>query len=883
MLFKYKIKGKSLLNTAVILALLGGTTVGTSLAAGKNDFPVIVKNETNNPGVKNIYITIKGSTPDTKRPCFVKFSSKNPGTVGVCEPISDTQKNTHTTDGQYDYPYNYFSDGTFHLPYVESGRMYISINKPVSFFINEAGGIADPSISPAANDVNKNILFDKVEFTYLTNGNTWFNPTAVDFLSLPVSIKQANPNGEQIYGMTENRKKAFDTIRSLFNNELSSAEDKKKFEGLFIKAPNGADLRILASGRDASTFDDHYLDQYRNALFNYYKNGQHSLKFNLKEIGCFGNSDARGIFNFKVDSNNNAIFENSQGEKLIFPQSAVNSNFFPMADTDRNQIIVNGLGGCNVIDVESTAIKFFTSLWAVGLLPAEDGALIDEPYIRQKIAKNLQENGSHYSLSSSKLLALNGGPWYHLYGKAIHTVTSHLYAFPYDDVLGLDGTNGSNDTHPATLTISSMEGSLLPDEPAPAPVSCPAPTNNGSKYLEGNYSDLVNLQWNAPTDSSKLTGYKLYNSTGSSVLLNINKSVTYTQLTNPTETVLSNGKTGYAFNFASVCGTEESSKVKIEIEKPNFVCYPPKDNGSAYENGLIKLRWTAQTTGSDASKVAKFLLDGSPTTSLTDHTVSNPVVSEVINGVKHYRYKLVAECFHGYSVPLELDITGDSVNPPPTTKSYTLTQVVAGNGGKTFTLTDGTKTYTRTLNSISLLDSKRATVNLPLTITQSDRATQPCVIDDFNPIKMGTGCGGVILHTVNLTNKEFWLEIPASLSNTSGEIPAPTPGSSVKIKEIVFGNAGKTFKVYQFNKTTSAYELLISLPKAQVPAYLDSTLRTFSLPLKIESDGKACLLDDKAFQTLGVSGLPHCIGIVIQKSGTTTDPTYNLIGPAVLN
>ena len=123
--------------------------------------------------------------------------------------------------------------------------------------------VAEPSVydsNPVSNPDYKT-MFDKVEFTYNPDGKTYFNLTAVDFLSLPISVAQKN----NVFGLTTDRETAFSQIRHTFDEEFPTHEN----QGLFIN-DNNVVLRILAPGRESHFFDGKYLDPYINWLFNVY-------------------------------------------------------------------------------------------------------------------------------------------------------------------------------------------------------------------------------------------------------------------------------------------------------------------------------------------------------------------------------------------------------------------------------------------------------------------------------------------------------------------------------------------------------------------------------------------------------------------------------------
>ena len=68
-----------------------------------------------------------------------------------------------------------------------------------------------------------------------------------------------------------------------------------------------------------------------------------------------------------------------------------------------------------------------------GLLPADDGALLNLDYFKSKKDEFYQVN---YNIEGNK-----GGPWYNVYSEAFNGFEGQfIYTFAYGDALGQDGT-----------------------------------------------------------------------------------------------------------------------------------------------------------------------------------------------------------------------------------------------------------------------------------------------------------------------------------------------------------------------------------------------------------------------------------------------------------
>lgn len=445
---------------------------------GKGDFRIKIVNNTKDPLAK-IYITIKGLNPDTKRATFIGFSK--PEEVGHYVDITGAEaglplyenpsnptayhpdKIKKSLECAYDYTFFKNSSGEYiiRVPYLESGRVYISINKKLEMPIVGSAqnpGIADPNPFNTGES-NYTVLYDKVEFTYFMVGNqaqTVINPTAVDALALPIAVEQGKRVGNTVervlYGITAPRNETFAKIESMLSGPGIDPEWKR----LIIKDENGTILRIIAPGRDNNFFDQNYLSKepynYIQDLWNYYKT--RTLKIDCLELQHFLPKLGSYYFSGQVNENNEFVFtneNNSHTEKIDMPTS---NNFF-LASQGTFEAANN--------TVRAVIVRNMCAAWSVGFLPAPNNTTLTREYY-------LKNKDTFYS--RNELIATAGkqnGPWYDLYAKAIHQVSKDIYAWAYDDALGLDGTNFSTDEFPATITIGPL-GTKTSAPPASADI-----------------------------------------------------------------------------------------------------------------------------------------------------------------------------------------------------------------------------------------------------------------------------------------------------------------------------------------------------------------------------------------------------------------------------
>ncbi len=408
-----------------------------------DNFSIKVVDKANNPQIKNLYVVIKGINPKTNKQCFVKFKADGSGSVGVCEDV------VQSTDSQtYSYPFNKFKDNTMLLPNIYSGRIYLSLNnKLVMPIVGKAPklGIADPS-PYNKSDPNYQFLYDKIELTY-TGHNTVTNPTAVDYIALPVAIHQNNVT----YGMTKARKEIFSAIETAFNKAPNKA-----WKQLIVGNGKGTILRILSPGRDDNYFDANYLNSkdggyvgYITDVWNYYKTKK--ITIDCSELKGSTNPITPKLpdyqFTGSVDASGKFVFTNKAKDYTVKIGRPTSDQFF---------LASQGPFEAKNDTPKAVIVRDLTAAWSVGLLPAADGTVLSKKYFTDN-KSNFYKLNTYLATKGQKT-----GPWYNLYAKAIHSQSEHDYAWPYDDILGLDGTNSSTDKNPATLTLADMSKTKIP-------------------------------------------------------------------------------------------------------------------------------------------------------------------------------------------------------------------------------------------------------------------------------------------------------------------------------------------------------------------------------------------------------------------------------------
>lgn len=455
--------------------------------------PIEIKNDTKIESDSNIYVIAIAKT-DEKHPrqCLIDFKT---GDCDVVTSNKDVARLSQTKLSDIEKDSN--GNSLFHVAHVQSGRIYFSINQPLSLYFDSiTHTIPDPD-GFKTRDPNYYTLYDKVEFSFVSAG-VWFNPTAVDFFSLPIELSDKDSVTVKSAGLVDSRASIFAKIHEVFAN--NDKTPNHEWSNLFLKY-NNHDIRVMSPGKAMieingqeqnpyknTSFSPQYLSDlqkfgfdYLDAVWTYYKNND--IKIYVKELegqkddngktlpvacddGAFSLTDY--TFTGKIDPiTNNFVFKNTDGceVKIAKPKSI---SFFAGA--------VGSFDAPNNTP-KAIIVRELTSAFDVGLLPAPTGTTFSLPkeviqdgkYIPNPdnyLIKNL--HAGHYYQSNPLLNSGNTGPWYDLYSKALHEYGHEhpIYTFAYDDALGQDGTihegNGENPGK-VTITLHDLTGTDIPN------------------------------------------------------------------------------------------------------------------------------------------------------------------------------------------------------------------------------------------------------------------------------------------------------------------------------------------------------------------------------------------------------------------------------------
>lgn len=142
------------------------------------------------------------------------------------------------------------------LPYMQSARVYFSVNTPLRISKGALPGFGS----------NVTQLYDWIELNYAKAGNgtgsLFINTTQVDMFGLPITMRIDWPGGSKTVG-----------IPSGLRNTIMAAMRADQYLKNLIVTVGGVDLRVMAPnhGIDAGLIPTNYLDAYIDAVWTYYQ------------------------------------------------------------------------------------------------------------------------------------------------------------------------------------------------------------------------------------------------------------------------------------------------------------------------------------------------------------------------------------------------------------------------------------------------------------------------------------------------------------------------------------------------------------------------------------------------------------------------------------
>jgi hypothetical protein len=297
------------------------------------------------------------------------------------------------------------AERTVTIPHLAGGRIYFSLNEPLTFFLNPGPALVEPSVSNPS-DPNYKKQWGFAEFTF-NNDQLYANISYVDFVGLPIAISLECGNGQckKVLGIPS------DGLAKISSGlQQQTKADGQGWEKLIIKGNDGKLLRILSPNQgcviDPSLLKGYY-EPYVDEVWKRFENQELVI-----------DTMTAGILHGKV-SGNNFIFDGQPFHKPctrdIF--SASSGPFVTGPDAKRNAIIPR-------LNAE---LNRSTLLCNSPVFPAKS-----EEYYKHAVCNH--------------------------YGRLVHMVNSdgRGYAHPYDDASppgGGDQSGFVNDGNPKLLTV----------------------------------------------------------------------------------------------------------------------------------------------------------------------------------------------------------------------------------------------------------------------------------------------------------------------------------------------------------------------------------------------------------------------------------------------
>lgn len=292
------------------------------------------------------------------------------------------------------------------IPHIAGGRIWFSIDKPLTFLLDPGPALVEPSVSNNS-DPNIQITWDFCEFTF-NSSQLFANITYVDFLSIPISLSLTNTSGstQHVSGIQAG---GLDQVCSQL--KAQNATDGAGWDKLVITTTGGQNLRAVSPNMGIvmnSTLFSGYYDNYVNQVWTQYSN----KSFSVNTQATYG-----------------TLSGEVQNGLLVF------SNAGSYAKPSTQDIF-----SC------STGPFVFTPPALAAITPRLAAAFNRSTLLTEEV----QPSGTPASYYQN--------PVTNHYSRIIHAVSSdgRGYAFPFDDVVPDGGTDQAGtvyDPNPSVFTV----------------------------------------------------------------------------------------------------------------------------------------------------------------------------------------------------------------------------------------------------------------------------------------------------------------------------------------------------------------------------------------------------------------------------------------------
>ncbi len=384
---------------------------------------------------------------------------------------------------------------------MKSSRILISLNEPLTYFINNTGLLQLPSEFDATND-NYFILNDKIEFDIGSNNlnRMNLNLTGVDFFGLPMLVqinyqfffgssytnacgKTGMPADISLNDVFTQYSAALDTLSPPFDeyweglvatytNPDSSVSKLRIYAPATamgstqtqsnpspVTFPTNYFLNTASSPNSCTWFEGVWKGKTKSGKIAYYQNRKPIPYLILDATTASGAATAKGYevedgsFKFTISGGPD------KGKTLSFPFPTSSKAFFTGAVSDYEPAITGGVSAATSAQV----FKVFATSIIGGFFPinckTNSPFTINNTYVQNNSADYF-ENNALLTTALNTCECVANVPWYDFYSRALLTIgTPNLfYTSAYSDFLGSDGTivvvNLATNNADATITVN---------------------------------------------------------------------------------------------------------------------------------------------------------------------------------------------------------------------------------------------------------------------------------------------------------------------------------------------------------------------------------------------------------------------------------------------
>lgn len=462
---------------------------------------------------------------------YLQIATGNTGiaTIANFTPSTYVSAYTYTLDQFYStaaktwtvyIPNDAYHDGVTPGNVMPSSRILVSINQPLTYFINSASTIGFPTLTDVTDD-NYYILNDKIEFDFGSNSlnRLNLNLTGVDFFGLPILVQAqylffygstygpnvcastGMPSGTSLLSVFNQYQTAMTYLPSTFAGYWSPllatytnpaggggvcklriyspgtamGSTWSQTNPSTVTFPTNYFLNTIGNGAPCTWYNAVWSGTTQSGATAFYEQNSKPYLILDATAGVPGQPAVPAVAKGTLQSDGSFLFTIQGGGKGVdnttiqFPNPTSSMAFFTGAPTDYKPAIVSNAPPATVKQV----LKVFATSIIGGFFPIDcrnPAITINQTY--------LENNSSQYFLNNALLeQALTGCacesniPWYDYYSRTFLTIGTPnvFYTSAYSDFLGTDGTivivNPYTDNTAATVTISldDLSGITLPD------------------------------------------------------------------------------------------------------------------------------------------------------------------------------------------------------------------------------------------------------------------------------------------------------------------------------------------------------------------------------------------------------------------------------------